>query len=55
MAHFDVDFELKQDGRWIAEIESVPGVLVYGTSRDEAQTKAEALAEQVLLAKSSEM
>ena len=32
-----------QDGRWIAEVPEVPGVMVYGQSRQAATSKAEAL------------
>jgi predicted RNase H-like HicB family nuclease len=38
----------EEDGRWIAEIPALPGVMVYGASRDEAISKAEALALRVL-------
>ena len=44
----DVDFELEEDGRWIAAIERLPGVLAYGATREEAQAKAEALAQEVV-------
>ncbi len=40
--------EQEDDGRWIAEVPSLPGVLVYGSTRDEAVHKAEALALRVL-------
>jgi hypothetical protein len=40
-----VDLEQETDGRWIAEL---PGVLVYGQSRDEAVRLAQALALRVL-------
>jgi predicted RNase H-like HicB family nuclease len=36
------------DGRWIAEVPELPGVLTYGGSRDEAMAKAEVLALRVL-------
>jgi predicted RNase H-like HicB family nuclease len=45
---FEVDFEIEEDGRWIAEIESLPGVLAYGSTHEEAQAKAEALAREVV-------
>jgi predicted RNase H-like HicB family nuclease len=37
-----------EDGRWIAEVPELPGVLAYGTSADEAMAKAQALALRVL-------
>lgn len=36
------------DGRWIAEIRSLPGVMAYGATKREAVAKAEALALRVL-------
>ena len=43
-----IEFEQESDGRWIAEIPSLPGVMVYGTTRDEASSKVQALALRVL-------
>jgi len=43
-----VGFDQEQDGRWIADIPELPGVLVYGNSRDEAAAKAQALALRVM-------
>lgn len=45
---FTVEVEREADGRWIAEIESLPGVLAYGQSREEAVARAQALALRVL-------
>jgi predicted RNase H-like HicB family nuclease len=39
-----VDFDREEDGRWIAVVESIPGCHVYGTTRQEALRKVEALA-----------
>ena len=39
-----LETERETDGRWIAEIVQLPGVLAYGDSREEAVAKAEALA-----------
>jgi predicted RNase H-like HicB family nuclease len=47
-----VEFELETDGRWIAEVADLPGVLAYGVTRSEARTKAEALADAVIRDKS---
>lgn len=41
---FEIVFDREEDGRWIAEIEDLPGVLVYGETKAEAQSKVEALA-----------
>ena len=38
----------EDDGRWIAEIPELPGVMAYGDSRNEAISKAEALVLRVL-------
>lgn len=43
-----VDTEQEADGRWIAEIPQIPGVLAYGSDRREAISRAEALALRVL-------
>jgi predicted RNase H-like HicB family nuclease len=45
--NFSIEFELEADGRWIAEIDQLPGVMAYGT-REEAKAKVEALALRVL-------
>lgn len=45
---FEIVFDREDDGRWIAEIESLPGVLVYGNTKLEAQSKVEALALRVI-------
>ena len=46
--NFTLEFEREDDGRWIAEILELPGVLAYGENRLEAQSKAVTLAQQVL-------
>jgi predicted RNase H-like HicB family nuclease len=43
-----LDIEREDDGRWIAEIPDLPGVLAYGTTADEARDRAKALALRVL-------
>lgn len=48
MSDFTVDVERETDGRWIGEVPELPGVLVYGGTRDEAVAKAKALAFRVL-------
>jgi predicted RNase H-like HicB family nuclease len=47
-AHFTIEHEREYDGRWIAEVPQLPGVLAYGSTPDEATVKAEALALRVL-------
>jgi predicted RNase H-like HicB family nuclease len=46
--HWNIETEREDDGRWIAEIAAVPGVIVYGTTEDEAKRKAYALALRVI-------
>ena len=48
MNEFTVELELEEDGRWIAEVPELPGVLVYGATREEAVSRAKALAFRVL-------
>ncbi len=43
-----VELELETDGRWIAEVVDLPGVMVYGATREAALATAEALALRVL-------
>ena len=43
-----IEVEREDDGRWIAEVPSLPGVLVYGESREDALARVEALALRVL-------
>ena len=45
---FSIEFDQEEDGRWIAEIPDLPGVMVYGSTREEAQSKVEALALRVI-------
>ncbi len=40
--------EQEPDGRWLAEVEALPGVLAYGTTRIDAVAKVQALALRVL-------
>jgi predicted RNase H-like HicB family nuclease len=47
-ADFTIECEREDDGRWIAEVPQLPGVLAYGTTADEAMAKAQALALRVL-------
>lgn len=43
-----VETEQEQDGRWIAEVPSIPGALVYGATKKEAVAKVEALVLRIL-------
>jgi predicted RNase H-like HicB family nuclease len=46
--NYNIEYEREEDGRWIAEVPTLPGVMAYGTTADETMTKAEALALRVL-------
>jgi predicted RNase H-like HicB family nuclease len=46
--NFTLEFEQESDGRWLAEVPELPGVLAYGPTRDEALAKVEVLALRVL-------
>lgn len=43
-----VEVDHEEDGRWIAEVPDLPGVMVYGQSRQEAISKVKALALRVI-------
>ena len=45
---FTVEHEQEDDGRWLAEVLELPGVLAYGSSPQEAVSKVQALALRVL-------
>jgi predicted RNase H-like HicB family nuclease len=47
-AMLSIEIDREEDGRWIGEVPELPGVLVYGETRAEAETKAEALALRVI-------
>lgn len=46
--NFIVELEQEEDGHWIAEVVGIPGALAYGTTREEAMAKAEAVALRVV-------
>lgn len=45
---FTVEYEQEDDGRWLAEVKELPGVMVYGKDPDEAAAHAQALALRVI-------
>jgi len=45
---FQIEFEQEEDGRWIAEVSDLSGVLAYGATREEALAAVQALALRVL-------
>lgn len=42
--NFSIECEEEVDGRWLAEIPELPGVLCYGQSAEDAMARAEVLA-----------
>lgn len=43
-----IDCELEDDGRWLAEVPELPGVMAYGATREQALAKTQVLALRVL-------
>jgi predicted RNase H-like HicB family nuclease len=43
-----IEVEQEEDGRWLAEVVDIPGVLTYGQTREEAVERAQALSLRVL-------
>jgi predicted RNase H-like HicB family nuclease len=43
-----IELEREDDGRWIAEVPALSGVLAYGQSREQAVAMVQALALRVL-------
>lgn len=48
MITFKVEVEQEEDGRWLAEVLELPGVLAYGKDQDAAVAKVQALALRVV-------
>ena len=45
---FSIELEQEADGRWLAEVPDLPGVLAYGASETEAKARVQALALRVV-------
>ncbi|MFL5731932.1 MAG: type II toxin-antitoxin system HicB family antitoxin [Chloroflexia bacterium] len=45
---FTIECEQEEDGRWIAEVLELPGVLAYGQTHQTAISKVQSLARRVL-------
>ena len=43
-----IEIEREEDGRWIADVPDLPGVISYGQTKEEAIAKVEALALRIL-------
>ena len=48
MITFKIEVEQEEDGRWLAEVLELPGVLAYGPSQEAAVSKVQALALRVV-------
>ena len=46
--NFTLECDQEIDGRWIAEVPQLPGVLAYGSTSADAMSKAEVLALRVI-------
>jgi predicted RNase H-like HicB family nuclease len=46
--NFNIELDREDDGRWIAEIHDLPGVMTYGKTREDAIAHVQALALRVL-------
>ena len=46
--NYTLEAKLEEDGRWLAEVPQLPGVLAHGTTRDEAMSRAQVLALRVI-------
>ena len=46
--NFTIEIEQEEDGRWLSEVLELPGVLVYGHTREEAIAHVQALALRVV-------
>ena len=45
---FKIETEQETDGRWLAEVVELPGTVAYGSTRDEALARVQALALRVV-------
>ncbi len=45
---FTIEYEQESDGRWLAEVVELPGVIAYGRTAEQAISKVQALALRVL-------
>jgi predicted RNase H-like HicB family nuclease len=51
---FTVEFDREEDGRWIAEVRELPGVMAYGSTKQAALRKVYAIALRTLADKAEE-
>ncbi len=46
--NFKIELEQEDDGRWLAEVLELPGVMAYGDTHEEVRSKVQALALRVV-------
>jgi predicted RNase H-like HicB family nuclease len=46
--NFTIEVEQEEDGRWLAEVHELPGVLAYGETAEDSMTRVQALALRVI-------
>lgn len=51
---FTIEFDKEEDGRWIAEVHGLPGVMAYGSTKQAALRKVYAIALRTLAEKAEE-
>ncbi len=52
---FEIEFEQETDGRWLADIPALPGVMAYGKTKEDAEVNVTALALRVLADRTEEI
>ena len=45
---FSIEYEQETDGRWLAEVPDLPGVMAYGKTKEDAEVEVTALALRVI-------
>ena len=55
MIAFKVETEQEDDGRWLAEVVELPGVLAYGETQEAALSKVQALALRVIAERAEDL
>ena len=45
---FAIEYEQEPDGRWLAEVPDLPGVMAYGKTKEDAEVEVTALALRVI-------
>jgi predicted RNase H-like HicB family nuclease len=53
--NFRIQFEREEDGRWVAEISELPGVMAHGATQAEAEASVEALVLRVIADQRADM